>query len=106
MVVGSPLTVAGAAAELHTRHCCRSTRTAFPWLSPCGEPPLACWHRGPDESRSAAAGEPRRLPNMRRLSIIGIGAGNPDHITVQAIKALGSVDAIFLIGKGSDKEDL
>jgi len=43
---------------------------------------------------------------MRRLSIIGIGAGNPDHITVQAIKALSSVDVIFLIGKGSDKEDL
>jgi precorrin-6A synthase len=43
---------------------------------------------------------------MRRLSIIGIGAGNPDHITVQAIKALGSVDVIFLIGKGSDKNDL
>ena len=43
---------------------------------------------------------------MRRLSIIGIGAGNPDHITVQAIKALGSVDVIFLIGKGDDKEDL
>ena len=43
---------------------------------------------------------------MRRLSIIGIGAGNPDHITVQAIKALGSVDVIFLIGKGNDKEDL
>jgi precorrin-6A synthase len=43
---------------------------------------------------------------MRRLSIIGIGAGNPDHITVQAIKALGSVDVIFLIGKGSGKDDL
>jgi precorrin-6A synthase len=43
---------------------------------------------------------------MRRLSIIGIGAGNPDHITVQAIKALSSVDMIFLIGKGNDKEDL
>ena len=43
---------------------------------------------------------------MRKLSIIGIGAGNPDHITVQAIKALGSVDVIFLIGKGGDKEDL
>ena len=43
---------------------------------------------------------------MRRLSIIGIGAGNPDHITVQAIKALGSVDVIFLIGKGGDKEAL
>jgi len=43
---------------------------------------------------------------MRKLSIIGIGAGNPDHITVQAIKALSSVDVIFLIGKGCDKEDL
>src|ERR1043165_132651 len=43
---------------------------------------------------------------MRKLSIIGIGAGNPDHITVQAIKALSSVDVIFLIGKGDDKEDL
>ena len=43
---------------------------------------------------------------MRRLSIIGIGAGNPDHITIQAIKALSSVDVIFLIGKGNDKEDL
>ena len=43
---------------------------------------------------------------MRKLSIIGIGAGNPDHITIQAIKALGSVDVIFLIGKGNDKEDL
>jgi precorrin-6A synthase len=43
---------------------------------------------------------------MKKLSIVGIGAGNPDHITVQAIKALSSVDVIFLIGKGSDKEDL
>ena len=43
---------------------------------------------------------------MRKLSIIGIGAGNPDHITVQAIKALSSVDVTFLIGKGNDKEDL
>jgi precorrin-6A synthase len=43
---------------------------------------------------------------MRKLSIIGIGAGNPDHITVQAIKALATVDVVFLIGKGNDKEDL
>ena len=47
----------------------------------------------------------RRL-KMRKLSIIGIGAGNPDHITVQAIKALSNVDVTFLIGKGEDKEDL
>ena len=43
---------------------------------------------------------------MRKLSIIGIGAGNPDHITVQAIKALSELDVIFLIDKGSDKDDL
>jgi precorrin-6A synthase len=43
---------------------------------------------------------------MRRLSIIGIGAGDPDHITVQAIKALRDLDAVFLIDKGDDKESL
>src|SRR6185312_15960034 len=43
---------------------------------------------------------------MRKLSIIGIGAGNPDHITVQAIKALGTVDVVLMIGKGDDKADL
>src|SRR5204863_10050078 len=74
-----------------------------------GSPPIVAGAVAPisqHESRSAVAGELRRLSNMRRLSIIGIGAGNPDHITVQAIKALGSVDVIFLIGKGNDKEDL
>ena len=43
---------------------------------------------------------------MRKLSIIGIGAGNPDYITMQAIKALRDVDVIFLIDKGSEKDDL
>jgi precorrin-6A synthase len=43
---------------------------------------------------------------MRKLSIVGIGAGNPDHLTLQAIKALGSVDVVFLIDKGDDKDAL
>jgi precorrin-6A synthase len=43
---------------------------------------------------------------MRKLSIIGIGAGHPDHITLQATKALAEVDVVFLIGKGDDKADL
>lgn len=43
---------------------------------------------------------------MRKLSIIGIGAGNPDYITMQAIKALRDVDVIFLIDKGSEKDEL
>jgi precorrin-6A synthase len=42
---------------------------------------------------------------MRKLSVIGIGAGNPDHITVQAIKALSEIDVIFLIDK-QDKSAL
>jgi precorrin-6A synthase len=43
---------------------------------------------------------------MRKIFIIGIGAGNPDYITVQAINALNQVDAFFIIDKGPEKEDL
>ena len=43
---------------------------------------------------------------MRKLSIIGIGAGNPDHLTVQAIKALSDIDVVFLLDKGSEKDAL
>jgi precorrin-6A synthase len=43
---------------------------------------------------------------MRKISVIGIGAGNPDHITVQAIKALGQLDVVFVIDKGPEKDDL
>jgi precorrin-6A synthase len=43
---------------------------------------------------------------MRRLFIIGVGAGNPDYITLQAINALKQVDVVFLIDKGEEKEDL
>lgn len=43
---------------------------------------------------------------MRKLSIIGIGAGNPDYLTVQAINALKTLDVVFLIDKGSDKSSL
>jgi precorrin-6A synthase len=46
------------------------------------------------------------IPIMRRLFIIGVGAGNPDYITVQAINALKQVDVVFLIDKGEEKEDL
>ena len=31
---------------------------------------------------------------MKRLSVIGIGAGDPDHLTMQAVKALNQVDAL------------
>lgn len=43
---------------------------------------------------------------MPKAFVIGIGAGNPDYITVQAINALNKVDVFFVATKGNDKEDL
>jgi len=43
---------------------------------------------------------------MRKVLIIGIGAGNPDYMTVQAINALNQADVIFIPDKGEEKEDL
>jgi precorrin-6A synthase len=43
---------------------------------------------------------------MKRILVIGIGAGNPDHVTIEAIDALNRADAIFLLDKGDEKADL
>ncbi len=37
---------------------------------------------------------------MRKVLIVGIGAGDPDHITIQAINALNTVDVFFVTDKG------
>jgi precorrin-6A synthase len=43
---------------------------------------------------------------MRKILIIGMGAGHPEHITIQAVNALQRVDVLFVTDKGPDKEDL
>ncbi len=43
---------------------------------------------------------------MKQLLVIGIGAGNPDYITMQAVKALNRVDVFFLLDKGQSKDKL
>ncbi|MDG4886466.1 MULTISPECIES: precorrin-6A synthase (deacetylating) [unclassified Mesorhizobium] len=43
---------------------------------------------------------------MRKLLVIGIGAGNPDHMTVQAINGLNRADVLFVPDKGARKNDL
>ena len=43
---------------------------------------------------------------VRHISVIGIGAGDPDHITVQAIAALNRLDVVFVIEKSGDTEEL
>jgi precorrin-6A synthase len=40
------------------------------------------------------------------IRVIGIGAGNPDHITVQGINALNSCDVIFVPSKNEEKQFL
>lgn len=46
------------------------------------------------------------MVGLRKLLVIGIGAGDPEHVTVQAIRALNQVEALFVVGKGPEKEDL
>lgn len=43
---------------------------------------------------------------MRKLLVIGIGTGNPDHMTVQAIGALNRADVVLIPRKGETKDDL
>ena len=43
---------------------------------------------------------------MRTLRVIGIGTGNPDHLTLQAVRALADVDVVFVLDKGVDADDL
>jgi precorrin-6A synthase len=43
---------------------------------------------------------------MKKVFVIGIGAGNPDYVTVQAINALNEVDVFFIMDKGQEKDDL
>src|ERR1700744_3720186 len=43
---------------------------------------------------------------MRKIFVIGIGVGDPDHMTMQAIKALNQVDVFFIPDKGAEKAAL
>jgi precorrin-6A synthase len=42
----------------------------------------------------------------RRIHVIGIGAGDPDYLTVQAIEALNDTQVFFAMDKGEIKSDL
>ena len=43
---------------------------------------------------------------MRKISVIGIGAGDPDQLTVQAIREIGRARVFFVLDKGAAKRDL
>ncbi|MBB4567219.1 precorrin-6A synthase (deacetylating) [Rhizobium leucaenae] len=43
---------------------------------------------------------------MRHIYLVGIGTGNPEHLTVQAINTLNKADVIFIPSKGVAKAEL
>jgi precorrin-6A synthase len=42
----------------------------------------------------------------RRIHVIGIGAGDPDYVTAQAVAALNDTQVFFAMDKGESKHDL
>ncbi|PRH76714.1 precorrin-6A synthase (deacetylating) [Streptomyces solincola] len=42
----------------------------------------------------------------RRVLVIGIGAGDPDHLTLAAVKAMRRASVFFVLGKGEEKSSL
>jgi precorrin-6A synthase len=43
---------------------------------------------------------------MRRIRVIGIGAGDPEHLTLGAIRALNETDVVFIVTKGGPTEEM
>jgi precorrin-6A synthase len=43
---------------------------------------------------------------VRTVLVIGIGAGDPEHVTVQAIRAMNRADVVFVIEKDERTEEL
>jgi precorrin-6A synthase len=43
---------------------------------------------------------------VRRIHVIGIGAGDPDYVTAQAVEALNDTQVFFAMDKGEPKHDL
>jgi precorrin-6A synthase len=43
---------------------------------------------------------------MRKIKVIGIGAGDPEYVTMQAVNALNEASVFFVVDKGDDKGSL
>lgn len=43
---------------------------------------------------------------MKRIHVIGIGAGDPEQLTLQAVRAIAATDVFFLLDKGQEKAEL
>jgi precorrin-6A synthase len=43
---------------------------------------------------------------MKKIAVIGIGAGDPRHVTMEAVDALNEADVFFVLDKGPAKQQL
>jgi precorrin-6A synthase len=43
---------------------------------------------------------------VRKVLVIGIGAGDPEYVTVQAVKALNAADVLFVLEKADEQREL
>lgn len=46
------------------------------------------------------------VADVRTVYVIGIGAGDPEQVTLQAVAAMNRVEVFFTVDKGPDKADL
>lgn len=61
---------------------------------------------GPGEAPGRSAPWLGYGPLVRTVYVIGIGAGDPEHLTLQAVAAMGRVQVFLSIDKGEAKADL
>jgi precorrin-6A synthase len=43
---------------------------------------------------------------VRTVLVVGVGAGDPEHVTVQAIKALNRAEVVFVVEKRAETDEL
>jgi precorrin-6A synthase len=65
------------------------------------------WSGRSDCASRAAESAKRILAGVtRRIHVIGIGAGDPDYVTAQAVDALNDTQVFFAMDKGESKDEL
>lgn len=63
-----------------------------------GPAPCDAGNRGPAAGRQGGA--------VRSVSVIGIGSGDPEHLTLQAVRVLANLDVVLVVDKGDATAEL